>query len=539
MDDTLRWFGCLVIEHQLLDDATLRQIQESLPADADAAAYGEMMLDLGITEDVERLQRLLDEAVEQSDAGKSIPFDAFAAPRRRPISLRNFTPLASTEAESPAPPPEPPESAPPAEEVADEVDPPPSDSSAEAPHLVDEALVKVGTVTPRYPDFDALADANPAAVRDAVIGLLLETTQSGASDLHLSAGTRPFVRKDRVMEFIGEKPLGAKVAAALNTALLTPTQRAEFEASHDFDFALALDTGHRYRCNLMLHKDGVAGTYRTVATKVRSLAQLGFHNAEAITKLLAFHNGLIMVAGPVGSGKTTTLAALIHELNSTREDHLITVEEPIEMVHPSRRCSITQRGVGSHTRSFQSALKGALRQDPDIIVIGEMRDLETVEMAISASETGHLVIGTMHTSDAATTLNRLLDVFPPAQQSQIRAMVAESLRGIICQRLLPARRGGVVLAYELLLRNLAVSALIREGKSQGLANIMETGKADGMVLMDNSVMDLWRGGRISDQVALANLVSEINRREIRGVSSASASSFAAGAPELPKKRKLF
>jgi len=183
-------------------------------------------------------------------------------------------------------------------------------------------------------------------------------------------------------------------------------------------------------------------------------------------------------------------------------------------VHESRKLIITQRAVGSHTHTFHSALKGALRQDPDIIVIGEMRDLETIEMAISASETGHLVIGTMHTSDAATTLNRLLDVFPPAQQPQIRAMVAESLRGIVCQRLLPGRQGGLVLASEILLRNTAVSNLIREGKSQGLGNIMETGKAEGMVSMDTDVIDLWRDGRISDTVALVNIGSEITRREI-------------------------
>ncbi len=207
---------------------------------------------------------------------------------------------------------------------------------------------------------------------------------------------------------------------------------------------------------------------------------------------------------------------MVREINGTRTDHIITVEDPIEIVLTSERCQITQRGVGPHTRSFRSALKGALRQDPDIIVIGEMRDLETIEMAISASETGHLVIGTMHTSDASTTLNRLLDVFPPAQQPQIRAMVAESLRGIVCQRLLPGKEGGVVLAVELLLRNMAVSALIREGKTEGLVNVMETGKREGMQLMDAAIMDLWRTGYIADEVVLENVKNRLLHREVRG-----------------------
>jgi len=230
-----------------------------------------------------------------------------------------------------------------------------------------------------------------------------------------------------------------------------------------------------------------------------------------------------MVTGPLGSGKTATLAALVDELNRHRQDHLITVESPIEMVQHSNRCHITQREVGSHTETFHSALKGALRQDPDIIVIGEMRDLETVEMAISASETGHLVIGTMHTSDAGNTLNRLLDVFPAAQQAQVRSMVAESLKGIICQRLLPSTQGGVELAYELLLNNAAVGNLIRSNKADGLANIIETGRKEGMVLMDKSIFALWEAGRISREVALKNLVSRPMKEQIRQSGAAAVS----------------
>jgi len=216
----------------------------------------------------------------------------------------------------------------------------------------------------------------------------------------------------------------------------------------------------------------------------------------------------------VGAGKTTTLAALVNELNSLRKDHIITVEDPIEVVQNAQGCNVTQREVGAHTRSFAAALKGALREDPDVIVIGELRDLETIEMAISASETGHLVIGTMHTSDASTTLNRLLDVFPPAQQAQIRASVSESLRGIVCQRLLPGAEGGLVMACEILVSNAAVSALIREGKTQGLRNVLETGQRDGMCLMEGSVFKLYEEGRISAETARENIANRVLRARV-------------------------
>ena len=267
----------------------------------------------------------------------------------------------------------------------------------------------------------------------------------------------------------------------------------------------------------MFHKNGAAGAYRMVPPGARPLGQIGFtRHIETLRKLLSYHNGLILITGPVGSGKTTTLASMVAHLNETRSDHIITVEDPIEVVQPARGCNVTQREVGPHTRSFATALKGALREDPDVIVIGELRDLETIEMAISASETGHLVVGTMHTSDAATTLNRLLDVFPPSQQTQIRASVAESLRGIVCQRLLPSPTGDLVLACEILVANPAIQNLIREGKSAGLRNTMETGVKEGMCLMDNSVFALWQEGRIAAEVARANIPNRVLRQRITG-----------------------
>ncbi len=369
---------------------------------------------------------------------------------------------------------------------------------------------------PKLPSlpFAQVAAMDDASVASAMRSLLLGCARYGASDLHLSAGTRPFIRMQRAIKPLSDYVLTADDARRLNLALLTPSQREAYERIRDFDYALALDATNRYRVNLMVHKVGCSGSYRMVPSSIPQLDQLGLRSVDAIRKLLNFHNGLILVTGPVGSGKTTTLAALVAELNEKREDHIITVEDPVEVVQPAKGCNITQREVGAHTVSFATALKGALREDPDVIIIGELRDLETIEMAISASETGHLVIGTMHTSDAATTLNRLLDVFPPSQQTQIRASVAESLRGILCQRLLPSTDGGLVLATELLVSNSAVSALIRDGKTQGLRNVLETGIREGMCLMENVVFDLYEKHLITAETARQNVSSRMLKAKI-------------------------
>lgn len=364
--------------------------------------------------------------------------------------------------------------------------------------------------------FENVARMSDRELADGMRRLLVKSAREGASDLHLSAGSQPFVRRERALQPISGHVLTAEESLRLNVALLAPHQRETFLDLKDLDYALALDAGGRFRVNLMFHKGGAAGSYRMVAAKIPKLAELGLRNLDAVRKLLTHHNGLILVTGPVGSGKTTTLAALVAELNDTRSDHVITVEDPIEVVQEARGCNITQREVGPHTKTFASALKGALREDPDVIVIGELRDLETIEMAISASETGHLVIGTMHTSDSATTLNRLLDVFPPAQQAQIRASVAESLRGVICQRLLPAAGGGLALACEILVGNPAVAALIREGKTSGLRNVIETGQREGMCLMETGIFSLWSDGKITPATARENISNRTLRARIAG-----------------------
>jgi twitching motility protein PilT len=397
--------------------------------------------------------------------------------------------------------------------------PPSSDPFVAADDLVEDIVpvppkkTEVGPVPEfAFEDIDTIDDKPLASSLQALLG---DCARFGASDLHLCTGRRPFVRKDREISYISNHPLNATDALRLNTALLSPEQKKAFTERHDLDYALAVGPLERYRVNLMFHKEGAAGSYRIVPKEIKTMPELGFaEHLDTLKKLLSYHNGLVLITGPVGSGKTTTLASMVAYLNETRKDHIITVEDPIEVVQKNKGCNVTQRQVGDHTQTFFTALKGALREDPDIIVIGELRDLETIEMAVSAAETGHLVIGTMHTSDAATTLNRLLDVFPAAQQTQIRASVAESLRGIVCQRLLPSTKGGLVMACEIMINNMAIQNLVRDGKTTGLRNSMETGVREGMCLMDNVVFALWKDGKVSKETALENISNRSLRVKI-------------------------
>ena len=270
-------------------------------------------------------------------------------------------------------------------------------------------------------------------------------------------------------------------------------------ARGDVDFAYATDFG-RFRASVVRQRLGIDIVFRVISTNLRSMDDLGL--PESLKLLTQYHNGLVLVTGSVGSGKSTTLAALVDEVNKTRHDHIITLEDPIEYIIESKGCHVTQREVHTHTKSFGAALRGALREDPDVIMVGEMRDLETISLAITASETGHLVLGTLHTGSAARTLDRVLDVFPIDQREQIRIMVSESLRGIVSQQLIPRKDGdGRVLAMEILTNTPAVGNLIREAKTYMLPGVMQTGKKQGMKLMDDSLMELYDNGLISQEEA--------------------------------------
>ena len=515
----IKLFANLCIKQGILSTQDCQRLSHTLKADSELLDFAQTILEEGREDEFEQIQALLHQAEEMTREGKIPGSNPFKLSESTPVDasakVRPKIKLPSKNKDSSQP--QPTESAAQPSITASPPKSPPRDPDlqSQATEQAIENVIDVDEVYPTWLEPSRLEDINDSEAKQALIALLLIAAHEGASDLHICADSRIFVRENRAVAYKSTGIVSAKVARALNLSILSDEQANYFNDKKDLDFALPFSSGQRFRVNLMQHKEGIAGTYRIVPAKTPSLEELGFPNADRLKELLAFHNGLILVTGPVGSGKTTTLAALIEILNQTREDHIITVEEPIEVIQQSNLCQITQRGVGSHTKTYKSALKGALRQDPDIIIIGEMRDLETIEMAISASETGHLVIATMHTSDASTTLTRLLDVFPPAQQTQIRSMAAESLRGIVCQRLMPNKKGGLTLASELLLQNMAVATLIRDGKIQALGNVMETGRSAGMVQMDYSVLELWQNGIIDDDIALANIRNRMLHQQIR------------------------
>jgi twitching motility protein PilT len=494
MNNDTRWLARLGIDQGLFTRAHILHVRKLMGSEGDITTFAQALVDAGIVTDVERLEKLADLAITKGEKN---------SPASDPFEEEDETPPAyhpTPPATSPAP------AGAPARVSSDLGHAPASAPAPKVPMAAGPA--------PRFA-FETIATLDDKALGAALRELLRATGRYGASDLHLSTGARPFIRKNRALSYLSDYTLTAQDALRLNVALLAEHQKKNFLERKDLDYALALSATDRYRVNLMFHKNGAAGAYRMVPADTRTLEDLGYtQHIATLHKLLSYHNGLILITGPVGSGKTTTLASMVAYLNQTRTDHIITVEDPIEVVQVSKGCNVTQREVGPHTKSFASALKGALREDPDVIVIGELRDLETIEMAISASETGHLVIGTMHTSDAATTLNRLLDVFAPAQQAQIRSSVAESLRGIVCQRLLPGIDNGLVLACEILVSNTAIQNLIKEGKSTGLRNTMETGVKEGMCLMDNTVFGLWKDKKVSAEVANLNISNRVLKAKI-------------------------
>jgi twitching motility protein PilT len=339
----------------------------------------------------------------------------------------------------------------------------------------------------------------PTHTLDHVDEYLRKGQESGASDIHLPVNCKPTWRRFGNLEAIWLK--GPMLTAAdterLAMGFLDDAQKKLLHERGDVDFAYANQDG-RFRASVVRHRLGIDMVFRIINTKIRTMDELGL--PQTLKMLTQYQNGLILVTGSVGSGKSTTLSAMVDYVNETRHDHIITLEDPIEFVIPSKQCHVTQREVHTHTKGFSHALRGALREDPDVIMVGEMRDLETIQLAITASETGHLVLATLHTGSAARTLDRVLDVFPTDQRDQIRVMVAESLRGIISQQLVPRADGkGRVLALEVLMRTEAVASCIRDGKTFMLPGVMQTGGKLGMRLMDDSLLELFHEGLISKE----------------------------------------
>jgi twitching motility protein PilT len=324
--------------------------------------------------------------------------------------------------------------------------------------------------------------------------LLHETAEKGASDLHLSSGEPPLLRIHGDLLRTEHPALKPDDVTGLVNSIMNEKQRQVFQAEHEVDFACELPGKGRFRVNVFVHSRGPGAVLRTIPTQIPSLDSLQM--PPILKELCTRERGLVVVTGPTGSGKSTTLAAMVDVINQTWDAHILTVEDPIEFVHPPKRCLVNQREVGPHTGSFSNALRSALREDPDVILIGEMRDLETISLALTAAETGHLVFGTLHTSSAPKTIDRIIDVFPAGQQGQIRTMLAESLEAVVAQTLLKKKGGGRVAATEILIGVPAVRNLIRENKLHQIPSMMQTGQRFGMQTLDMGLADLVKRGLI-------------------------------------------
>ncbi len=362
------------------------------------------------------------------------------------------------------------------------------DRTLEAPDKESGAAVRLGAED-NSEDSTLLAD------------LLLQVLERGCSDLHLTVGAPPTVRMHGHLEPVEDFPvLTPQVILKTLYAILTQKQRERFEEVLELDFAYSLPGKARFRVNMYRQRDSVGAAFRLIPYEIKPLEALGVPPAVANFAMLP--RGFVLVTGPTGSGKSTTLAAVVDLANRQRRDHIMTVEDPIEFLHQHKGCLINQREVGEDTHTFKNALKHVLRQDPDIILVGEMRDLETIEIALTAAETGHLVMATLHTQDAAQTIDRIIDVFPPSQQQQVRVQLASALQGVVCQQLIKTADGkGRVVATEVLTATPAIRNLIREGKTHQIYSAMQAGAKHGMATMDQHLAELVKKGRITYDAA--------------------------------------
>jgi twitching motility protein PilT len=350
-----------------------------------------------------------------------------------------------------------------------------------------------------------LGNVRPGA--PAIEAYLAYMVELGASDLHLSPCEVPMLRLHGEMTRVpGAKECSTEETARLLFQLMQARSKQEFEAGSDTDFAHEIPGVARFRCNIFAERKGPGGVFRVIPSKIPSAEDLGL--SKAMLDLCFLTKGLVLVTGPTGSGKSTTLAALLDHVNRNRSDHIITIEDPIEFVHPSKKCLINQREVGVHTQSFKRALRAALREDPDIVLVGEMRDLETVAIAIETAETGHLVFGTLHTSTAPSTVDRIIDQFPTDRQAQIRVMLSESLKGVISQTLLKRKDGGRVAAHEVLIGVPAIANLIREGKTFQIPSIMQTSRKIGMIMLNDALVDLVKRDVVAADEAYAKAIDK-------------------------------
>jgi len=341
----------------------------------------------------------------------------------------------------------------------------------------------------------------------AIDALFHQMIQAGASDLHMTMGEKPRLRLSGEMVPTEHPPLAKESMEGYLWPICPEKNREEFEEVHDTDFAYEVPGLARFRCNYFMDRSGMGAVFRQIPTQIPTIDQLGL--PKSVTELCWLSKGFVVVTGPTGSGKSTTLAALVKFINQHRKDHIVTIEDPIEFVHPNDHCLINQREVGGHTTSFKRALRAALRQDPDIVLVGEMRDLETIGIAIETAETGHLVFGTLHTTTAPSTIDRIIDQFPADRQAQVRVMLSETLKGVIAQTLCKKKGGGRVAAFEILVVNSATSNLIREGKTYQIPSVMQTQKGMGNRTLNDSLLELVKKGLVDPKEAYIKAVDKV------------------------------
>ena len=382
---------------------------------------------------------------------------------------------------------------------------------------------------------DAIGSFDGSEHARATLDVLLRTiVERGASDLHLRCGEPPILRQHGEMQRLDQPPLDPEALEQMLRSIMPERNRQEFTETNDTDYAYEIPGIARFRANALKDRNGPAAVFRQIPATVVTVEQMGI--SQEVQRLCQLNKGLVLVTGPTGSGKSTTLCSLIDLVNRSRSDHVITIEDPIEFVHPNKRCIITQRQVGVHTSSFKSALRAALREDPDIILVGELRDLETVSIAIETAETGHLVFGTLHTTTAAGTIDRVIDQFPADRQAQIRVMLAESLKGVISQTLCKKIGGGRAAAREVLLSIPAVTNLIREGKTFQIPSVMQTSRRLGMVTLNDALLELVDAGKVEPAEAYTKAVEKtgfVAALKSRGVDTAFAEGEAGKEPPKP------
>jgi twitching motility protein PilT len=460
--------GRLAVHNKLL---TLEQLQELLIEQEETQGkLGELLVAKGYTSPQQLAQliklqqaHLAKQAQAAQPASQATPTPARPpAPAAAPVPIARLTP-----ASAPAP-------------------------AAARPAPAPAAPTRVEVAGPSIP--------NPAS-GGAVHAYLTAAVRAGASDLHLHAGASPRLRIHGRLTELSSDVLSPETTASLVNELLDDSQRSQLKERGQIDFAYTAPGVGRFRCNAYRQQKGTDCSLRTVPADPPTLTALGL--PTMLAKLCNFHQGMVLITGPAGCGKSATMAALLNIVNEERKDHILTIEDPIEVVHTPKRCSVNQRQVGPHTQSFARALRAALRENPDVIGIGELRDLETISLAMSAAETGHLVIATLHTNSAIQTVNRLLGVFPPAQQTQVRSMLSDSLRAVVSQRLVQKADGqGRVPALEIMMVNRAIGNLIRDNKTFQIRSALQTGASLGMCLLDTSLNDLVQKGVIQKSEAL-------------------------------------